>query len=130
MFDDGVVFICNLTNLANNGDMPREVLIKKSKHLFEERAVGVSRQYQAKGVNERVDRLVRIPQTKSIHIGQYAMLGNGEQFRIDNVSHGQDSDKRTKLVDSKYYRSPELTDMPYTELTLYRLEKNYDVVTN
>ena len=130
MRDDGVVFICNLTNIAENGDMPHEVLTIVSKHWFEQRTIGVSRSYQAKGVNERIDMLIRIELNNDIHIGQYAVLGNGDQFRIDMVTPVEDVFERTKMMDSKYYRQPKIVGLTCTAITMSRLENYYDVQTN
>lgn len=130
MRDDGVLYICNLVNEAENGDMPREVLQIVNKHWFEERVIGYGRFYSAQGVNQRVDRLVRINLDNNIRIGQYAVLGNGEQFRIDMVSNGQEVFERTKLIDSKYYRQPKIVGNKYTEITLSRVENYYDVETD
>ena len=129
MKDDGVLYICNLVNEAENGDMPKEVLQIVNKHWFENRVVGYGRFYSAQGVNQRVDRLVRINLDNNIRIGQYAVLGNGEQFRIDMVSHGQEVFERTKMIDSKYYRQPRIVGNKYTEITLSRVENYYDVQT-
>jgi len=129
MKDDGVLYICNLVNEAENGDMPREVLQIVNKHWFENRVVGYGRFYSAQGVNQRVDRLVRINPDNNIRIGQYAVLGNGEQFRIDMVSHGQEVFEITKMIDSKYYRQPKTIGNKYTEITLSRVENYYDVQT-
>lgn len=127
MRDDGTLFICDLINQAENGEMPREILSVKNKYWFENRTVGYGRAYTAMGVNQRVDRLVRIDRDYNIEAGQYAVLGNGEQFRITLVSHGEDVNPRTKQFNSYYYRQPEIVGLPYTELTLVRLEDNYDV---
>lgn len=130
MRDGGVVWVCDLVNEAGNGDMPQLVLHKKNKYWFEERYVGYSRQYAAMGVNQQVDRLLRLKQDRSIQIGQYAVLGNGEQYRIDNVAHGQDQFERTKMIDQKYYRRPMIVDLKYTDITLSRMEQNYDVAVD
>lgn len=127
MRDSGTLFICELTNVAENGEMPREVFTIKNKYWFENRTVGFRRAYTAMGVNQQIDRLVRIDQDITIEAGMYAVLGNGEQYRITLVSHGQDTFERTKMIDSKYYRQPQITGLPYTELTLVKLENNYDI---
>ena len=129
MRDDGTLFICDLVNEAENGSMPKEVLQPLHKYWFESRTIGFTRFYTAHGVNQKIDRLVRIDRDMSVQIGQYAVLGNGEQFRITFVSHGEDTNQRTKQVNSYYYRQPEIVGLPYTELTLVRLENNYDVET-
>lgn len=130
MRDDGVLFVCDLVNDAANGLMPSETLSIVNKYWFENRTIGFSRFYTAQGVNQRVDRLVRIPWDMSVQIGQYAVLGNGEQFRITMVSHGEDTNPRTKMVDSKYYRQPVIAGLKYTELTLTRVENYYAVATS
>lgn len=130
MKDDGVLYICNLVDTAENGDRPKEVLQIVNKHWFEERVIGYGRFYTAQGVNQRVDRLVRVHLDNNIRIGQYAVLGNGEQFRIDMVANGQEVFERTKMVDSKYYRQPKIVGNKYTEITLSRVENYYDVQTD
>lgn len=130
MRDDGILYVCDLVNVAENGDMPRQKLKIVNKYWFENRVVGYNRFYTAQGVNQQVDRLVRIARDYGVHIGQYVVLGNGEQFRVDMVSYGQDSNDRTKMIQSKYYRQPKIVDLPYTEITLSRLENYYDVLTS
>lgn len=130
MRDDGVLYICQLENVAENGDMPKEVLQVINKHWFENRVIGYGRFYTAQGVNQRVDRLVRINLDNNVRIGMYVVLGNGEQFRIDMVANGQEVFDRTKLIDSKYYRQPKIVGLKYTELTLSRVEDYYDVETD
>lgn len=128
MKDDGVVFICKLVNVADKGDMPIFQLQKVKKFLFENRYLGYGRAYAAQGINQHIDRLIRVHQDLGIEAGDYAVLGNGEQFRIDLVSHGQEVFERTKMVDSKYYRQPKIVGLKYSELTLSKTEDNYDVV--
>lgn len=106
--DDGILFLCQLENISNDGDMPKESLVKVSRHWYEERMIGINRQYLARGVNEQVDLLARIHHDRTARIGMYVLLGNGDQFRISNVSHIEDG-------------------LRYTDLTLGRLEDFYDV---
>lgn len=127
MRHDGVLFVCNLTENQENGDMPDLTLTKVNKYWFEMRPISFSRQYLAKGVNEQVDIVARIPYDTSVKIGQYAMLGNGEQYRIDNINHSQEEFTRSKMIDSKYYRQPTITSLKYTDLTLSRIEDFYAV---
>lgn len=127
MRDDGVLYICDLVNVADNGDMPHEILNRVSKHWFDLRTIGVGRAYLAKGVNEQIDMLVRIDLNPNIRIGQYAVLGNGDQYRITNVTSGEEVFERTKQVSSLYYRQPKIVGLKYTEITLERLDHNYDV---
>lgn len=111
LLDDGVVYLCNLTNTAPNGRKPVFKLTKVKKYWFGERTVGYSRYYEAKGVNEQVDMLIRIPHDRHARIGMYAVLGNEEQFHITNVQQIIDDDNGLR----------------YTDLTLSRIEEFYEL---
>lgn len=121
--DAGIVTICTLENTAAAGDMPKSKLVplmyedEELTWQFEERTVGMNRQYQAKGVSERVDMLIRIWRAP-VRIGMYAVLTDyegqenpaGDQYRIDNVQ---------QLIDDH--------GLKVTDLTLYRMEEYYEV---
>lgn len=109
-FDSGTLYLCELNNMADDGDMPSEKLTRVARHWYQERMIGMSRQYLAKGVNEQIDMLVRIHHDRTAKIGMYVVLGNGDQFRITNI---------TMIVGDDGLR--------YTDLTLMRLEDFYDV---
>lgn len=118
MMDDGIIKICDLTNLAPDGDMPRDQLTVLDEMYFESRTVGYNRQYAAKGVNEQVDMLVRVWRNNTVHIGMYAVLTNyeeqvnesGDQYHIDNVQHLLDDD-----------------GLKVTDLTLSRMDELYEI---
>lgn len=110
LLDAGVLTLCELKNIAEPGNMPQEVLVKKSTHYYGQRTVGYGRQYAARGVNEQVDILARIWQDRTARIGMYAVLENGEQYRIGNVQ---------QLFDENGLR--------VTDLSLERIDKLYDL---
>jgi hypothetical protein len=111
MLDDGTVEICNLTNTAEDGDMPAYKLEPITTQYYGEKSIGITRQYLAKGANEQVDMLIEIWNDGIVpKISQYAIIiESNEQFRIDNVQPTYNKDG-LKVID----------------LTLSRLEKNYD----
>ena len=110
---DGIVYIAELTNTAEAGDKPAESLSRSARFWFESRMIGAARQFAAQGARARIDMIVRIHGTHpSARIGNYAVLGNGDQFRILNVSEGMDDTSLLK----------------FTELTLERLDHLYDVI--
>ena len=119
MKDAGMVTLCELSNTADKGNMPKDVLVKLRSHLFEERTVGYGRQYAALGVNERVDYLIRIWRDAGVHVGMYALRTdyegqvneNGDQFRIDNVQQLTDED-----------------GLKVTDISLYRMDQLYEVI--
>ena len=110
MLFEGTLKICNLQDTAGPGEMPTEKLVVQSYHYYGDRTIGYGRQYAAMGVEQQVDRLVRIWRDESVHVRQYALLDDGKQYRIDMVQH--------------------LTDeygLKVTDLTLFRLDANFDV---
>lgn len=123
MMDAGIVTVCTLEDTAEPGNMPKPKLVPlvyEDEELtwgFEERTVGLNRQYQAKGVSERVDMLIRIWRAP-VRIGMYAVLTDyegqenpeGDQYRIDNVQ---------QILDAN--------GLKVTDLTLYRMEELYEV---
>lgn len=126
MFDSGTVYICDKENIAPNGSMPREALVPVRKFWFENRSIGINRSFLAKGVNESVDRVIRVQGHQNISTHQFAILGNGEQFRITMVSQGHDENEYTRMVQQKYYKTARIVGLNYTELTLMRVDENYE----
>ncbi len=117
ILDSGTMYICELRNIAENGRMPKEVLFPINKHWFQERTVGMSRQYMAQGVNERVDLLAYVHDDRNIRAGMYAVVGDrmlGAQFIIRQVSH---------VIE-------ENTNLKYTSLSCQKLDNNFNVIPN
>lgn len=110
MLFEGTLKLCELRNTAEPGEMPVEKLVILSYHYYGDRVVGYNRQYAAMGVSQQVDRLVRIWRDESVHVRQYALLDDGKQYRIDMVQHLLDED-----------------GLKVTDLTLFRLDDNFDV---
>lgn len=108
--DSGILFLCELKNEAEPGDMPFERLHRIAKHWFQTLYISESRQFTAAGVNRQIDQRVRIHFEPRARVDQYVELGNGEQFRIINAANGYTDD-----------------GLRCTDLTLMRLEDNYDV---
>lgn len=115
ILDSGTCFLCTLENTSPRGGMPKEQLKPYQKHWFQERVIGMNRQYLAKGVNERVDLYVYIHEDRKARVGDFAVVGNlttGNQFRINGVNH---------VIE-------ENTNLRYTTLEMQRLDENYDVI--
>lgn len=110
MIFDGTLIICRLVNTGERGLMPQYRLQEKSRHFYGERTIGYNRQYAAFGVNQRVDKLVRIWRDNEVNVHDYVILDDGHQYRIDMVQHLQDDN-----------------GLNVTDLTLYRWEENYEV---
>lgn len=110
MLFEGTLKLCELRNTAEPGEMPVEKLVILSYHYYGDRVVGYNRQYAAMGVSQQVDRLVRIWRDENVSVKQYALLDDGNQYRIDMVQQLTDED-----------------GLKVTDLTLYRLDQNFDV---
>ena len=110
MMDSGTCRIYTVTDSAENGEMPNPTLHEYGDYewAFEDRMISYSRQYAAMGVDQQIDRIIRIWRTP-VRIGDVVVIGD-EQYRIDNVQPTLDDDG-IKVVD----------------LTLRRLEANYDI---
>lgn len=121
MRDDGVLFLCELIDNSENGDMPALQLHKIGKYWFEDQSVGYSRFYQSLAAGQTIDKVVRITYAPDARIGLYAVLGNGDQYRIDNIQFfkGNENSQRSENGNS----------LRYTLLTLSKVENVYDVET-
>lgn len=99
-----------LKNIAEKGLKPSYKLIFQSDEFYGEGVIGYGRHYAALGVDESVDMIARIWRNDQVRKNDYAVLENGEQFRITFIQQKTDED-----------------GLEVTDLTLERLEKNYDI---
>lgn len=110
MMDSGTCRIYTVTDAAENGEMPNPTLHEYGDYewSFEDRMISYSRQYAAMGVDQQIDRIIRIWRTP-VRIGDVVVI-ESEQYRIDNVQPTLDDDS-----------------LQVVDLTLRRLEENYDI---
>jgi len=110
MMDSGICRIYTVTDAAENGEMPNPTLHEYGDYewSFEDRMISYSRQYAAMGVDQQIDRIIRIWRTP-VRIGDVVVIED-EQYRIDNVQPTLDDDS-----------------LQVVDLTLRRLEENYDI---
>lgn len=109
MIFEGKLTLYSLENIAEKGLKPVEKLIKIDDAYYGRRVVGYNRQYAAMGADQKIDDLVRIWR-RPIRAGNYAVLEDGFQYRIDFAQDLTDED-----------------GLPVTDLTLSRMENHYDV---
>lgn len=108
-FNDGLVTIYGVENQAAPGEKPRERLVKKISLRCAQRTVGIRRHYAALNAGARVDLLLRIPCRPEISAQDVAVPNDGKQYRITLV------------------QIPEDVMPPVMDLTLERLEREYDL---
>ena len=90
--------------------MPKEKLVLVCEEFCSFVTSGVTRRYAALGANRNYDFVIRVWNCNGLPNGtKYAVLEDGNQYRIDNAEIIFDSDA--------------------LDLTLVRLESNYDVAT-
>ena len=118
LLDSGILTLYKLTNTAANGRMPEMKLVEYDRAYYGERTVGYNRLYAAKGVNQSIDKLIRIWRNDAVEVGDYVILEDVDlvknkprQYRVDAVQQLTDDD-----------------GLKVTDLTLSRLEKFYDVI--
>lgn len=101
--------VCKLENTAKPGEMPVEKLVEVEKDYYSERTVGYNRYYAALGANQNISAMVRIFGAAIPDGAQFVVLEDGRQYRISYMQ---------KIVEKDC-----------VDLTLARLEANYDVIT-
>lgn len=108
-FNDGVVNIYSVGNIATPGDKPKDGLTIKVKNLrYEERTVGMNRFWTALQENARISQLIRVPRIELVSIHDVAIL-NEQQYDILQVQYLKD------------------VEPPCMELSLERLEVAYEI---
>lgn len=108
-FNDGIVNIYSVTNIAASGNMPKDGLtIKVSDLRYEERTVGMSRYWTALQDNARIEQLIRVPRINSVTVHDVAIL-NGQQYDIMQAQYPPD------------------VEPPCMDLSLERLEVAYEI---
>lgn len=95
-FNDGVLTVYKVGNIAGLGNMPKEGLIQKFTNAipYEERTVGVTRFTANKQENTIVEQLLRIPRINGIAREDVVIPIDGEQYRIKQVQSINDVEPR------------------------------------
>ena len=86
MFNDGVVKIYTLGNVATEGDMPKEGLTLKETLRYSERTVGMGRYWTAQQAQVKVDLLIRTPQLRNISTQDIAIT-NSRQYMVVQIQY-------------------------------------------
>lgn len=109
-FNDGLVTIYRVENQAGPGQKPVEALVRKGQLRYQRRTVGIRRHYAALNAGTKVDLLLRVPYRPEVSSQDVAVpTQDGRQYRITLV------------------QVPEDVTPPAMDLTLERLERDYDV---
>lgn len=91
VYTDGFVQICDVTDGAVPGLLPRPVLTEKIKLAYQELKLGVQRYYQAKQNQIHVERVIRVPRSPiEITNQDAAITEDGRRYRIDMIQTAKD----------------------------------------
>lgn len=108
-FNDGIVNIYSVENIAASGNKPKYKTSTKIENLrFEERIVGMSRYWTALQEQAQIEKLIRVLRINSVTIHDVAIL-DGQQYDIVQVQYFPD------------------VEPPCMDLSLERLEVAYDI---
>ena len=85
-FNDGVVDLHKVTDLALPGDLPVEGLVLKQTLRYKERTVGLNRYYEALQHDIKVDYVIRCPEVRGLSEKAtdilVAILIDGQQYAV------------------------------------------------
>lgn len=109
-YNDGVVTICEVVDIAEPGYAPKEELLPKYTVGYAERQMGVQRYYAAQQNQIQIERVIRIQRGISIDSQDVAVTEDGHQYRID-------------LVQSVLDAWP-----PSLDVTLAKIDHEYEVI--
>lgn len=108
-FNDGLVRIYAVEDVAAPGKRPVQGLTKKAVLRYHARTVGLRRYYTAKQDNVRVDMVLRVPRRPAVSAQDIVIPNDGLQYEIKLVQY------------------PENVEPPVMDLTLTRLESPYEI---
>lgn len=108
-YNDGILDIYVVTNIAKAGYKPKACISWRSKIRFNEQRLGLNRLYLSRQNQIEIERVVRVQRGVSVSTSDIAVI-NEKQYRIDTVQS--------------------VTDVypPSFDLALVRLGQEYEVV--
>ena len=113
-FDDGILTVYHVKNIAQDGDRPVMGLEKKAQYYFGYAQIGVTRYYNAKQASQEVSAVVNIP-------------GWNDVKNTDVIVLAEPSDLQYQIG----FVQPELDEngLRIMKLTLERIGQKYEVPT-
>lgn len=107
MFNDGVVKIYRLENVAEEGNRPVEKLKLKETLRYKERTVGMGRYWTGFQNNVKIDRLLRVNKRNTVSTQDVAIPNDGNQYIVKQVQY--------------------IEDLKVMDISLERIEQDYDL---
>lgn len=89
-YNDGIVKIYAVEDVAEPGYRPEEKLVLKNTVRYQERQLGIQRYYAGRQNQVQIERVIRVPRGVSVDTQDVAVTEDGHQFRIDMVQGALD----------------------------------------
>lgn len=89
-FNDGIVKIYRLENVAEKGEAPEEKPVLKCSLRYKERTVGFGRYYTAMQAKTKVSALIRCPRVPNVKEKDVAVLMNDKKYEISLIQYPED----------------------------------------
>lgn len=98
-FDDGIIKIYQLVNVAGDFEKPLYKLRKKESYYFGFDVLGINRYYTALQAKVQLSHVVNIPGWGEVDPTDIAVLEDGEQYRLPFIQPQMDDNnlRMTKL---------------------------------
>ncbi len=109
-YNDGVVLICEVKDIAEPGYAPKEELLPKYKVGYQERQMGIQRYYAAQQNQIQIERVIRVQRGIAVDSQNVAVTEDGHQYRIDLVQTVMD------------------VYPPSLDITLAKIDHEYEVI--
>ncbi len=106
-FNDGIISIYEVKNIARPGYKPEQGLKFKKKLRYTERRVGINRFYYAAQNQIKIERILRVAKVRDISTQDIVITESGEQYEIHQIQTVRDSypacvDISLSMVKQKY----------------------------
>lgn len=108
-YNDGVVSIYTVEDVAQPGYQPEPKLTKKVSLRYEEQRLGIQRYYSGRQNQVDIERVIRTQRVGNVNNQNVAITEDGRQYRVD-------------LVQSVMDVRPESVD-----ITLAKIEQEFEV---
>lgn len=112
MDKEGILYICQVQNVAPPGHMPTKQLVPICRAYYKKRTVGYNRLYAALGANQSISMVVRcfnmdVPTYSEQLYVYFPDVETDNQFRVSSIQ--------------------EIVEEEAIDLTLSRMEEYYDI---
>lgn len=92
-YDDGIVKIYEIQNIASAGDKPREGLVYSKAFYYGYSDLGINRYYTALQAHQQIESVINVQGWERIDPSvNIAVMEDGSQFRIQMVQPMHDDD--------------------------------------